>query len=59
MAHNYATSIRRIELFAAIGVGVLIIAVAGSVSFCRLAGAVVAPGTVIVERKPHTQASKL
>jgi len=53
MAHNYATSIRRIELFAAIGVGVLIIAVAGSVSFCRLAGAVVAPGTVIVEN--HTR----
>ena len=49
MAHNYASSIRRIELFAAIAVGFLIIAAAGSVTFCRLAGAVVAPGTVIVE----------
>jgi HlyD family secretion protein len=53
MSQCYATSMQRTELFAAIAVGVLIVGGAGSLTFATLAGAVVAPGTVMVET--HTR----
>ena len=49
MTQPYAASIRKTELIAAITVAVLTIGGAGSLTLAKLSGAVVAPGTIIVE----------